>query len=346
MRLDTWMRALAPASLALALTLGQMGAPAVAQAPPAGDKTPAPAAPAGASAAAPPPAAATPEPPGQKAEGGGSQPQSQSRPVEAANGNEPAIPEMLDWSFTGIFGHYDLAQLQRGYKVYKEVCSNCHSMKLVAFRNLENLGYSAGQVKALAATYQIDDGPNDKGEMYKRPGRPADYFPSPFPNDEAGAAAYGKAPPDMSDLAKARGWERGFPWFLGDFFTQSEEAEGPDYIHAVLNGYTKPDDIKYNIYLPNHKIAMPKPLSDGQVQYGDGAPETVDQYGKDVGAFLMWAAEPKLDERKAMGFRVMIFLILFAGLLFVVKKRIWARAGGDVVVGAPDVSASASRPGR
>ena len=167
-------------------------------------------------------------------------------------------------------------------------------------------------MKALAATYQIEDGPNDKGEMYKRPGRPADYFPSPFPNDEAGAAAYGKAPPDMSDLAKARGWERGFPWFLFDFFTQSEEAEGPDYIHAVLNGYTKPDDIKYNIYLPNHKIAMPKPLSDGQVQYEDGAPETVDQYGKDVGAFLMWAAEPKLDERKAMGFRVMIFLILFA----------------------------------
>ncbi len=331
MRLDTWKRSLAPAALALALSLGT----AFAQAPPPGDKTPKPPAPAGAPAAAPPPEGGTPQAADQKVEGNPREPQSEARPIEAANGNEPAIPEMLDWSFTGIFGHYDLAQLQRGYKVYKEVCSNCHSMKLVAFRNLEDIGYSAAQVKALAATYQIDDGPNDKGEMYKRPGRPADYFPSPFANEAAGAAAYGKSPPDMSDLAKARSWERGFPMFLVDFFTQSEEAEGPDYIHAVLNGYTKPDDPKYNIYLPAHKIAMPKPLSDGQVSYDDGAPQTVDQYGKDVGAFLMWAAEPKLQERKAMGFRVMLFLIVFAGLLFFVKKRIWARAGGDVVVGAP-----------
>ncbi|MCX8256371.1 MAG: cytochrome c1, partial [Beijerinckiaceae bacterium] len=281
---------------------------------------------------------AKPEAPAAQVSGNAKEPQSEAKPVEAANGNEPAIPEMLDWSFTGVFGHYDLAQLQRGYKVYKEVCSNCHSMKLVAFRNLEDIGYSAAQVKALAATYQVEDGPNDKGEMFKRPGRPADYFPSPFPNEEAGAAAYGKSPPDMSDLAKARGWERGFPMFLVDFFTQSEEAEGPDYIHAVLLGYTKPDDPKYNIYLPAHKIAMPKPLSDGQVTYDDGAPQTVDQYGKDVGAFLMWAAEPKLEQRKAMGFRVIIFLALFAGLLFFVKKRIWAKVGGDVVVGAPDTT--------
>jgi ubiquinol-cytochrome c reductase cytochrome c1 subunit len=234
-----------------------------------------------------------------------------------------------------MFGRYDTAQLQRGFQVYREVCSNCHSMKLVAFRNLEDIGYSEGQVKALAETYQIEDGPNDKGEMYKRPGRLADYFPSPFPNEEAAAAAYGKAPPDMSDLAKARGWERGFPLFLVDFFTQAEEAEGPTYIHAVLNGYTKPSDPKYNIYLPNHKIAMPKPLSDGQVEYTDGSPQTLDQYSRDVAAFLMWTAEPKLEERKAMGLRVMIFLIVFATLLFFVKKRIWARVGGDVVVGAP-----------
>ena len=334
MRLDSLMRALAPAGLALTLSL----APAFAQAPPAGDTTPKPASPAGAAAAAPPPEGAKPQGPGQQVSGNSKEPQSESQPTEAANGNEPAIPEMLGWSFTGIFGHYDLAQLQRGYKVYKEVCSNCHSMKLVAFRNLEDIGYSAAQVKALAATFQIEDGPNDKGEMYKRPGRPADYFPSPFANEEAGAAAYGKSPPDMSLLAKARGWERGFPWFLGDFLTQSEEAEGPDYIHAVLLGYTKPDDPKYNIYLPAHKIAMPKPLSDGQVNYEDGAAQTVDQYGKDVGAFLMWAAEPKLEQRKAMGFRVIIFLALFAGLLFFVKKRIWAKAGGDVVIGAPDTT--------
>ncbi len=257
-----------------------------------------------------------------------------SRQIEEANGNEPEIPPSVDWSFTGIFGHYDVAQLQRGYQVYKEVCSNCHSMKLVAFRNLQGIGYDVGQVKALAATYQIDDGPNDQGEMFKRPGRPSDYFPSPFPNAQAAAAAYGKAPPDMSDLAKARSWERGFPMFLVDFFTQTEEAEGPTYIHAVLNGYTKEDDPKYNIYMPNHKIAMPKPLSDGQVAYTDGSPQTVDQYAKDASAFLMWAAEPKLEERKAMGLRVMIFLIVFATLLYFVKKRIWAKVGGDVVVGA------------
>jgi len=255
--------------------------------------------------------------------------------VEAANGNEPAIPPPVSWSFNGFFGHYDTAQLQRGYQVYKEVCSNCHSMKLVAFRNLAALGYTEGQIKALAATYQIEDGPNDKGEMYKRPGRPSDYFPSPFPNTEAAAAAYGKAPPDMSDLAKARGWERGFPLFILDFFTQAEESEGPTYIHAILNGYTKPSDPKYNIYMPNHKIAMPKPLNDGQVQYSDGSPQTLDQYSKDVSAFLMWAAEPKLEQRKAMGLRVLIFLVVFSTLLFFIKKRIWARVGGDVVVGAP-----------
>ena len=305
------------AVLALALTFGH--APAFA------DNTTVPPSP-DTKSANPKPADAAPKAPDEKTE---VKPTEGSEPVEQANGNEPAIPPPVDWSFTGIFGHYDLAQLQRGFQVYKEVCSNCHSMKLVAFRNLEDLGYTENQVKALAATYQVDDGPNDKGEMYKRPGRPADYFPSPFPNPEAAAAIYGKAPPDMSDLAKARGWERGFPAFIFDFFTQSEEAEGPTYIHAVLNGYTKDDDIKYNIYLPNHKIAMPKPLSDGQVEYTDGSPQTLAQYSQDVAAFLMWAAEPKLDERKAMGLRVMIFLIVFATLLYFVKRSIWSRVHGE-----------------
>jgi cytochrome c1 len=245
-----------------------------------------------------------------------------------AEGNEPATPPPVDWSFSGLFGHYDLAQLQRGYQVYKEVCSNCHSMKLVAFRNLEDLGYTEEQVKALAATYQITDGPNDKGEMYKRPGRLADYFPSPYPYPEAAAAIFGKAPPDMSTLAKARYTERGFPLFILDFLTQTEEASGPTYIHAILNGYTKPDDPKYNLYMPGHKIAMPKPLSDGQVEYTDGAPQTLEQYSKDVAAFLMWAAEPKLDQRKAMGFRVLVFLVVFAGLLYAVKRKIWSDVQG------------------
>ena len=317
---------------AVALALGLMSAPALAELPASSPNEPATqsAKTAGEEAQKP----ALPPSPNDKRTDSTDQSEGGSRPLEAANGAEPEIPPPVDWSFTGIFGHYDNAQLQRGYQVYKEVCSNCHSMKLVAFRNLEDLGYSAGQVKALAATYQIDDGPNDQGEMYKRPGRPSDYFPSPFPNAQAGAAAYGKSPPDMSDLAKARGWERGFPTFIVDFFTQSEEAEGPTYIHAILNGYTKADDPKYNIYMPNHKIAMPKPLSDGQVAYTDGSPQTLDQYSKDVAAFLMWAAEPKLAERKAMGLRVMIFLIVFATLLYFIKKRIWSTVGGDVIVGA------------
>lgn len=314
----SWTRALAPAGACAAMAFGLI----LWQVPVSG------------AGAGGPTEQAKPTPPGAKVNNAAGAPASESRPPEAANGNEPEIPPPVQWSFTGVFGHYDLAQLQRGYQVYKEVCSTCHSMKLVAFRDLEDLGYNAAQIKALAATYEVQDGPNDKGAMYKRPGRPSDYFPSPFPNEEAAAAAYGKAPPDMSVLAKARGWERGFPWFIFDFFTQSEEAEGPTYIHAVLNGYTHPGDPKYNIYLPNHRIAMPKPLSDGQVAYTDGAPKTVAQYSEDVAAFLMWAAEPKLEQRKAMGFRVTIFLIVFATLLFFVKKRIWARVGGDVVVGA------------
>ena len=159
-------------------------------------------------------------------------------------------------------------------------------------------------------------------------------FPSPFPNPEAAAAVYGKAPPDMSVLAKARAWERGFPAFIFDFFSQSEETEGPTYTTAVLKGYTDPNNPKYNIYMPNHAIAMPKPLNDGQVEYTDGSPQTLDQYAKDVSAFLMWAAEPKLQQRKAMGLLVVSFLVLFSTLLFFVKKRIWARVGGDVVIGA------------
>ena len=247
-------------------------------------------------------------------------------------------PPPVAWSFTGLFGHFDTEQLQRGFKVYKEVCSNCHSMKYLSFRNLADPGgpeFSPTQVKALAASYQIKDGPNDSGEMFERPGRPSDYFPWAFANAQAARAALGGLPPDMSVLAKARSWERGFPWFIADAFTQSEEAEGPTYIHAILNGYTNPDDPNYNKYMPGHKIAMAKPLADGQVDYPDGSPQTVEQYSQDIAAFLMWVAEPKLEERKEMGFRAVIFLALFAVLLYFVKRRIWARVGGDVVVGTP-----------
>ncbi len=199
-------------------------------------------------------------------------------------------------------------------------------MNLVAFRDLSEPGgpgFSEAQVKTLAATYQIEDGPNDSGDMFKRPGRPSDHFPSPFANPQAAAAALGVAPPDMSDLAKARSIPRPFPLFIFDLFTQYQE-QGPDYIVGIMNGYTNPNDPQYNAYFPGHKIAMPKPLSDGAVPYTDGTPQTVEQYSKDVAAFLYWAAEPKLDQRKKMGFQVMIFLIVFASLLYFTKKKIWS----------------------
>jgi ubiquinol-cytochrome c reductase cytochrome c1 subunit len=242
------------------------------------------------------------------------------------NGGEEPIPPRQSWSFSGPFGEFDQAQLQRGFEVYQKVCSACHSLKLVAFRDLASPGgpgFSDAQVIALAASYKVKDGPNDKGEMFERPGRPADHFPSPFPNEEAAAAAFGSAPPDMSVLAKARHIERPFPLFIFDAFTQYQE-QGPDYIVGILNGYTHPDDPQWNEYFPGHKIAMPKPLADGAVVYTDGSPQTVAQYSKDVAAFLYWAAEPKLDERKKMGFHVILFLIVFAGLLYFTKKKIWA----------------------
>lgn len=240
------------------------------------------------------------------------------------------IPPRQSWSFSGPLGKYDQAQLQRGFKVYHDVCSNCHSLKLVAFRNLGDPGgpgFSEGQVKALAATYKVKDGPDDSGNMFERPGRPSDHFPWNFPNAQAARAALGGLPPDMSLLAKARSYERGFPLFIADIVTQFQE-QGPDYIVALMEGYTKADDANWNEYFPGHKIAMPKPLADGAVEYTDGASQTVHQYATDVAAFLMWAAEPKLEQRKHLGFRVIAFMVVFAGLLFFVKKRVWAAVDG------------------
>ena len=189
-------------------------------------------------------------------------------------------PTQEDWTFAGPFGTYDKGQLQRGLKVYKEVCSACHSMQLVAFRTLEDLGYSEAQVKALAAEYTVQDGPNADGEMFERPGIPSDHFPSPFPNAEAAAAANnGAAPPDFSLIAKARGVERGFPTFVFDIFTQYAEG-GPDYIHSLLTGYDQEppagmeiaEGTHYNPYfIAGKSLAMAPPLSDDQVTYDDGS---------------------------------------------------------------------------
>ena len=253
--------------------------------------------------------------------------------IQAASAQEAEAPPLLKWSFAGPFGLYDTAQLQRGFKIYREVCATCHGIKLLAFRNLADPGgpdFTVAQATAVAASFQVTDGPNDQGQMFQRPGKVSDNFPPPFPNDQAARAALGGSlPPDMSVLAKARGNERGFPWFILDAFWTYQEA-GPNYIYAILNGYTDPPKgfalppgAQYNKYFPGHAIGMPKPLSDGQVEYTDGAPMTVDQYGRDIAAFLMWAAEPTLDARKRLGFQVMIFLIVFTGLLYFTKKRVW-----------------------
>jgi ubiquinol-cytochrome c reductase cytochrome b/c1 subunit len=255
-----------------------------------------------------------------------------SGPASAAE--DTPKPPRQSWSFHGPIGLYDRAQLQRGFKIYREVCQSCHGLSLLSFRNLGEKGgpeFTSAQVAAIAAEYKVKDGPNDQGEMFERPGRPADRFPAPFPNEQAARAANGGAvPPDMSVLAKARGYERGFPSFVLDVFTQYQEL-GPDYITALLNGYDNPpsglklpDGTSYNKYFPGHAIGMPKPLSDGQVDYTDGSPATLDQYSKDIAAFLMWAAEPTLEARKRLGGQVMIVLIVLAILLYFTKKKVWA----------------------
>ena len=264
--------------------------------------------------------------------------------VLADGGHDTPLPPKNEWTFAGPFGTFDKTQLQRGFKVYREVCSSCHSMGLVSFRNLAQPGgpgFTEVQVKALAASYKVKDGPNDAGEMFERDGRAADRWPSPFPNKQAAAAANGGAiPPDFSVIAKARSYSRGFPLFLVDMFTQYQE-HGVDYITALLQGYSDdthgvevPAGKYYNTFYPGNVIAMPKPLNDGQVEYPKGAdgrpqaPETVAQYSKDVSAFLMWAAEPKLEQRKETGFRVILFLIVLAGLFYFTKKKIWSRVEG------------------
>jgi ubiquinol-cytochrome c reductase cytochrome b/c1 subunit len=257
--------------------------------------------------------------------------------AQTARAETQENPPSLAWSFAGPFGKFDRAQLQRGYKVYKEVCSTCHSMNLMHFRNLADPGgpgFSLAQATAVAADYKVQDGPNDAGDMFDRPGRIADKFPAPFANEQAARAANGGAlPPDLSLIAKARSYERGFPTFIFDFFRQFQE-QGPNYVAAILQGFVDPppkdfklpDGSYYNTYFPGHAIKMPKPLSDDQVTYDDGTPQKLDQYARDVAAFLMWTAEPHLEDRKRLGMQVMIFLIIFAGLMYFTKKKVWAAA--------------------
>jgi ubiquinol-cytochrome c reductase cytochrome c1 subunit len=225
---------------------------------------------------------------------------------------------MQNWSFNGFFGKFDRASLQRGYQVYSEVCASCHSINLLSYRNLYEVGgpsFSEEEVKAIASKVEVLDGPNDNGEMFKRPGKPSDKFVSPFANEKAARAANGGAyPPDMSVLVKAR-------------------AGGADYIYSVLMGYEdKPtknikleDGVYYNKYMLGNKIKMPKPLNKDSVSYSDGTVATEEQLAKDVTTFLTWASEPHLEARKRIGFKTVIYLFILTVLVYLVKKKIWSR---------------------
>jgi ubiquinol-cytochrome c reductase cytochrome c1 subunit len=250
-----------------------------------------------------------------------------------AAGEGPEI-DRQQWSFSGPFGTYDRAQLQRGFKVFKEVCASCHGAKFFAFRNLAQPGgpgFTEDQAKAIAAEYTVVKGLDDFGDPVEGPAGLADRWPSPFPNQQAARAANnGAYPADFSTLAKARAVASGFPGFVFDIFTQYQE-QGPDYIYNLLTGYEEPpEDVEllagtyYNPkYIAGNALAMAQPLYADSVEYTDGTPMTVEQYAKDVSAFMMWVAEPKLEERKNLGFRVMIFLIVFASLLYFTKNAIW-----------------------
>jgi ubiquinol-cytochrome c reductase cytochrome c1 subunit len=237
-----------------------------------------------------------------------------SLPVLAAENNLPPHSPPSGWPQAGATGVYDRAALQRGYQVYKEVCSVCHSMKLLAYRDLRDLGFSEPEVKALAGAATVHDGPNDSGDMFDRPGRPSDFFVSPFPNDQmARASNKGALPPDLSLIVKAR-------------------HGGEDYVYSLLTGFGQAvppgesmmPNMNYNPYFPGHQIAMPPPLRDDAVTYADGTKATVEQEAKDVAQFLTWAAEPKMEIRKQTGIKVIIFLIAFAAILYAVKRKVWS----------------------
>jgi len=221
-------------------------------------------------------------------------------------------PLQLVWPFEGIFGTFDRQAAQRGAQVYLEVCSTCHSNHNLYYRNLKDIGFSEAEIKQLAQKYTVKDGPNAEGEMFDRPALPSDRFVSPYPNEEAARAANnGAHPVDLSLIIKAR-------------------QDGPNYVFSLLSGYQEaPANVKlmpglyYNPYFEGGQIAMPPPLTEGQVTFSDGTPATVEQMAKDVVVFLQWAAEPEMEHRKSMGLKVMIFLLVFTVFFYVTKKKIW-----------------------
>ena len=235
-----------------------------------------------------------------------------------AAGEEPI---KVDWSFKGITGKFDRSSLQRGYQVYNEVCASCHSMNLLSYRNLGEKGgpeFSVDQVKAIAANFEVTDGPDSEGEMFTRPGRPSDKFVSPYPNNQAAMAANGGAyPPDMSVLVKAR-------------------KGGANYIYSVLMGYEETpegfeleDGVYYNKYMYGKKIKMAKPLAEGLVSYADGTEATESQMAMDVTTFLTWASEPHLEARHQTGLKVIMYLIILTILVYLSMRRLWSRINSE-----------------
>ena len=229
----------------------------------------------------------------------------------AAESSTKSLPQH-EWSFEGITGTFDRGALQRGYQVYSEVCSGCHSMKLLYYRDLIDIGFSEDQVKAIASEFTVIDGPNDEGEMFERDARPADRFVSPYLNDnEARANNNGAYPPDLSVITKAK-------------------KDGANYIYNLLLGYKDPpadmevgEGMYYNIYMAGNQIAMPQPIYDESVDYADGTNNSAEQIAEDLVGFLTWAAEPELEVRKNLGIKVILFFIILGFIIFLAKNRLW-----------------------
>ena len=227
--------------------------------------------------------------------------------------SDVADPKEINWNHGGAFGTFDRAAVQRGLQVYREVCSGCHGLKYIAFRNLLEIGLNEDQAKAIAAEYTVMDGPNNEGDMFERAGKLSDYMPSPFDNEKAARASNnGALPPDLSLIVKAR-------------------AGAENYIYSLLTGYsdapsgiTVADGMSYNPYFPGHQIAMGPPIDDEVVDYIDGTKNSREQIAKDVVTFLAWAAEPTLEVRKKMGVKVVLYLILLTIVLYLVKRKVWA----------------------
>lgn len=230
---------------------------------------------------------------------------------------EQVKPKPRDWQWQGAFGSFDYAAINRGLQVYLQVCSVCHSLEYVHYRDLADLGLTKKEINVIAADYQVGDGPNDNGEMFERPARANDKFVSPFANEKAARVANnGALPPDLSLITKAR-------------------TDGVDYLSALLQGYTDPpkgfklgDGLFYNRYFDGEQIAMPPPLVDDIIEYGDGTPATMQQLAEDVTAFLAWTAEPHLVARKRLGFKVLGFLLIVVSLLGLIKRRIEKQVKG------------------